>query len=93
MCLGKGIFLQKLDDFKALKLSHTFQIKRLKINLFSFVSEVLFDIRRHFSTCSLFVFNCKRMRLISIVMNKIIRKLGMYHKQEKEGLMIYTKHY
>jgi len=33
------------------------------------------------------------MRLISIVMNKIIRKLGMYHEQEKEGLMIYTKHY
>ena len=85
MWLGKGVYLQKLDASKALKLSHTFQIKRFQINLFSFVSEVLFDIRRHFSTCSLFVFNCKRMRLISIVMNKIINCLGMYHKQEKEG--------
>jgi len=37
-----------------------------------------------FNLFSIFL-NCKRMRLISIVMNKIIRKLGMYHKQEKEG--------
>ena len=37
-CTGRIYVLQKLDDFIALKLSYTFQIKRYKINLFSFVS-------------------------------------------------------
>ena len=55
-------FLQKLDDFIALRLSYTLQIKRYKINSFSFVFEVLFDNRRHYS--KLFFLNCKHMRPI-----------------------------